>query len=194
MRVSGQTILKPTEHAHRANKALLAIAAPILQRIDGKITLSEALAGVRLTRREYVQSTFACLAEGLAVVVEAAVPPNQEEISLPPWVIARLRQDNANISQAIVDLVIWVDRVKCWMYQVDVDFGRIISELAKSENIDSDEDFFKELGQYSGHYQGPFFGESMPITTSEDTGGQLGQAPQAVEQVPTSPKPPSVEF
>ncbi|CAN5668396.1 hypothetical protein BH10CYA1_BH10CYA1_41860 [soil metagenome] len=184
LRISGQTILKPTEQARRASKALLAIATPILERIDGQRNLAEALANSTISRREYVQSVFACLAEGLAVVVEPAAKPNQEQISLPPWVVARLTQDNVNISQAIVDMVIWVDRVKCWMYQVDSDFGRIISELAKSDGvIDSDEDFFREIGQDSADYQGPFFGESMP-------GGV------AATESPTqdSTKPPSVEF
>ena len=206
LRISGQTILKPTEQARRASKALLAIATPVLERIDGRITLAEALADSTMTRREYVQSVFACLAEGLVVVVEAAVQPNQEQISLPPWVIARLKQDNTNISQAIVDMVIWVDRVKCWMYQVDSDFGRIISELAKgADAIDSEEDFFKELGQDMGNYQGPFFGESMPGSSNgselmtQDSSDKIQQtahqnsAPK-LDGVPAMPKPPSVEF
>ncbi len=189
LRISGQSILKTTEQARRASKALLAIALPILERIDGQRTLAEALVHSTMSRREYVQAVYACLAEGLAVVVEAPVQPNQEQISLPPWVVARLTQDNANISQAIVDMVIWVDRVKCWMYQVDSDFGRIISELAKSEgSIDSDEDFFRELGQDSADYQGPFFGESMPggVTATE--------SPSTPDTSQMSAKPPSVEF
>ncbi|MBS2001245.1 MAG: DUF4388 domain-containing protein [Cyanobacteria bacterium SZAS LIN-5] len=189
LRISGQTILKVTDQARRAPKPLLAIALPILERVDGQRTLAQALADFRMTRREYVQAVYACLAEGLAVVVEAAVQPNQEQITLPPWVIARLKQDNVNISQAIVDMVIWVDRVKCWMYQVDSDFGRIIAELAKSEgSIDSAEDFFKELGQDSADYQGPFFGESMPggvavDSPAADIGAQISQQSK-----------PSVEF
>lgn len=199
LRISGQTILKTTEQARRASKALLAIAEPILDRIDGQRSIAEALANSPMSRREYVQAVYACLSEGLAVVVEAALQSNQEQISLPPWVIARLTQDNANISQAIVDMVIWVDRVKCWMYQVDSDFGRIISELAKSEgSIDSDEDFFKELGQESADYQGPFFGESMPggsaaaESPAHDVNSQIAQSSQQLDQL--SAKPPSVEF
>lgn len=190
LRISGQTILKMTDQARRASKQLLAIAAPVLERIDGQRTLAEALANLPISRREYVQAVYACLAEGLAVVVEAVQQPNQEQITLPAWVVARLKQDNVNISQAIVDMVIWVDRVKCWMYQVDSDFGRIIAELAKGEgSIDSDEDFFRELGQDASDYQGPFFGESMP--------GGVGTAdvaaPDVSTQVPHATKP-SVEF
>jgi hypothetical protein len=210
LRISGQTILKPTEQARGASKDLLAITAPLLERLDGRMTLAQALADSTMTRRQYVQSVFACLVEGLVVVVEAAVQPNQEQISLPPWVIARLRQDNVNISQSIIDLVIWVDRVKCWMYQVDSDFGRIISELAKTEEtFDSDEDFFKELSQDGADYQGPFFGESMPggslstdsvasdastDTFTSDTSTQIAQPTTQHDQVPASPKPPSIEF
>jgi hypothetical protein len=54
------------------------------------------------------------------------------EIDLPDWVLARLKQDNGNISQAITDMVIWVDRLKCWIYQADADMERIISSLNRS--------------------------------------------------------------
>lgn len=207
LRISGQTILKPTESVNLAAKNLLAIAAPVLERIDGRKTLALALADSKMLRREYVQAVYACLSEGLAVVVESAVNP-QEQIVLPPWVLARLKQDNPNMSQSIIDMVIWVDRVKCWMYQVDSDFGRIISELAKSvDAIDSDEDFFKDLGQETGDYQGPFFGESMPggsvspapdldeARNEQEASSPSAQAPAAqLDQLKAMPKPPSIEF
>ena len=59
-------------------------------------------------------------------------PPfnDSETIELPDWVKARLRQDNRNLSQAIVDMVIWVDRVKCWMYQADADLAKVLDEMS----------------------------------------------------------------
>lgn len=196
LRISGQTILRPTDQIQRASKNLLMIASPILEKINGQISLSEALSNSTLSRREYVQAAFACISEGLAVVVEAPLPATQKQIDLPPWVIARLQQDNADISQAIVDLVIWVDRVKCWMYQADVDFGRIVTELAKADQFDADEDFFRDLGQDHPDFQGPFFGESMPGgATPEPSPHAAQQAGQSVEpKIVAAPKPPSVEF
>ena len=52
-----------------------------------------------------------------------------QEMQLPNWVVARLKQENDDISQAIIDMVIWVDRVKCWMYQTDADFTQISDEI-----------------------------------------------------------------
>ena len=51
------------------------------------------------------------------------------QINLPNWVIERLKQDNADVSQAVVDMVIWVDRVKCWMYQADAELAHIIEDV-----------------------------------------------------------------
>jgi hypothetical protein len=67
-----------------------------------------------------------------------AIVPNQssssqdESIELPEWVKARLKQDNENLSQAIIDMVIWVDRLKCWMYQADADLANVLEEISKN--------------------------------------------------------------
>jgi hypothetical protein len=235
LRIGGQTILKPTDIAKYAAPPLLELVQPVLERIDGRKTIAEALADAKISRLRYVQAVCACLMEGLAVVVEAPIKADDEKIVLPPWVIARLKQDKPDISQAIVDLVIWVDRVKCWMFQADADFGRIVNKLARStEPIESDEDFFNQLGQDAGDFQGPFFGESMPggIVPSAETEAAAENAkataanaksaaenaksaadttssvsendksppqptkPHAtpVDQIKSSPKPPSIEF
>jgi hypothetical protein len=52
------------------------------------------------------------------------------EIDLPDWVVARLKQDNPDLNQAIVDMVVWADRVKIWMYQSDAELEKITGELA----------------------------------------------------------------
>ncbi len=67
------------------------------------------------------------------------------QVDLPDWVVARLKQDNEDLSRSIVDMVIWVDRVKCWMYQADAYFERILIELQK-EQEENDQD-------YSGTFQ-----------------------------------------
>jgi hypothetical protein len=53
-------------------------------------------------------------------------------INLPDWVVARLLLDNADLSQAIVDLVIWADRVKCWLYQADAELEGFVGKLEES--------------------------------------------------------------
>lgn len=114
------------------NYAAALMVNPGLERLDGVRTLADALAGLNWSRRDFVHTVAAWLAEGLA---ELAVPVNvsrDNQVTLPDWVVARLKQDNADLSRAIVDMVIWVDRVKCWMYQADADMGKIMETIQTS--------------------------------------------------------------
>ena len=99
----------------------------LLAAMDGKTPLGDIVARLKLTRREYIPQLKHIVAEGQALVIET--PNGSEQISLPEWVISRLKQDNPDPSQAIVDLVIWTDRIKCWLYQADADFARLIGDL-----------------------------------------------------------------
>ncbi|HEY9869937.1 MAG TPA: DUF4388 domain-containing protein, partial [Candidatus Obscuribacterales bacterium] len=126
LRINGQTVLKPTAAARQAR------AVPLLDRIDGRKTLAEALADARMSRREYVQAVYRLLSDGLAVVAEPEPADEGDRVNLPGWVVARLKQDNPDLSQAIINMVIWVDRVKCWMYQADADLAGIIEKLDPS--------------------------------------------------------------
>lgn len=101
---------------------------PGLGRLDGVRTVADALAGLPLSRRELVHSVSSWLAEGFAEPVNKIVAMRENQVLLPDWVVARLKQDNSELSKAIVDMVIWVDRVKCWMYQADADLESIIRE------------------------------------------------------------------
>ncbi len=114
------------------------------------------LAKLRLSRRTYINSVYTLLTKELAEIVQDAQlkkPSNQvnpvlaqtkpdespqksvntqamhPRINLPDWVISRLLLDNSDISQAIVDLVIWADRIKCWLYQADAELENTIEEL-----------------------------------------------------------------
>lgn len=121
LRITGQTVLKPSEAGKAAGNV------PLLDRLDGTKTLSEALADAKLSRRAYVKAVYMLLSEGLVVVAEPVVRGDQ--VDLPGWVVSRLKQDNPNLSQAILDMVIWVDRIKCWLYQADADLERVIEDL-----------------------------------------------------------------
>ncbi len=161
LRITAQSVLKPTVPPQAVAGSEL--IKTVFASLDGRKTLVEALSGLSITRREYVFAVAMLLSEGLAVVVESAPSGRDDEVRLPDWVVARLRQDNIDISQAIVDMVIWVDRVKCWMYQVDVDFSRIINQLQDSPKTALvDDDFYKAVsGDESAQqeFSGPLFGE-----------------------------------
>jgi len=179
LRITGDTILMGTDRikelvvAAKTNAriaAALTMVEPVIERLDGLKSLSVALADLPYSRRAYVQAVSILLAEGLAVVVEKPVSLESAAIDLPDWVIARLRQDSANLSQAIVDMVIWVDRVKCWMYQADADFGKMLDKLSDASGLPpSDDDFFADIDR-STEFQGTLFGESPPaVPTSENS-------------------------
>ncbi|HEY9754561.1 MAG TPA: DUF4388 domain-containing protein [Oculatellaceae cyanobacterium] len=180
LRITGDTVLQMTDRIKelvvqsKSNPRLAAalkMIEPIISRIDGVTPLSAALKDLSLSRRAYAQSLAIILAEGLAVVVEKQITEKGESIDLPAWVIARLQQDNTDLTQSIIDMVIWVDRVKCWMYQADVDFSRILENLTGSPpSLLQDDEFFRELNQGLVDFQGPLFGESaMPEASIQNT-------------------------
>ena len=140
LRISGQSVLSPVKDVRPPK--LTESARTLLSSFDARQPLSAILARLSLTRRQQIQSLATLLSENLCVVVEAQEPESMEQTSLPDWVVARLRQDNPDISQAIVDMVVWTDRVKCWMFQADADFERIKTLLEKNPKTRFDEDDF----------------------------------------------------
>jgi hypothetical protein len=177
LRITGDTILMGTDRikelvaAAKTNAriaAALTMVEPVVERLDGLKSLSVALADLPYSRRAYVQAVSILLAEGLAVVVEKPVSLESKAIDLPDWVIARLQQDSVDLTQAIVDMVIWVDRVKCWMYQADSDFGKMLDKLSDASGLPpADDDFFADLDR-STEFQGTLFGESAPAATDSN--------------------------
>jgi len=102
----------------------------IVSFLDGRTTLAEASKKARLTRRESVDAVHKLITCGLIEISNPEEAHAVESIKLPEWVKARLRQDNPNLAKSIVDMVIWVDRVKCWMYQADADLGEVVNDMA----------------------------------------------------------------
>lgn len=193
LRISGQSVLSPVKEA-RAQK-LNDSARQLLAAFDGRQPLSAILARLTLTRRQQIQSLAILLTEGICVVVEPQEPESMEQTHLPDWVVARLRQDNPDIAQAIVDMVVWTDRVKCWMFQADADFERIKNLLEKNPKTRlEDDDFYKEpkLDSAQGDdFDGPLYGE-MKVTPplNDKTSGRN----QARRPAKDSGGTPSVEF
>ncbi len=132
LRITGQTVLQRTAAGEEKRAEI-----PLLSELDGRQPLASILARTGLCHREYVQVVFKVLDEGLAVVAD--LKEQGHRVDLPGWVIARLRQDNPDLCKAIVDMVIWVDRVKCWMYQADAELGSIVEQLAEPGAADSDQ-------------------------------------------------------
>lgn len=123
LRIGGHTVFKPTALGKQAG------VVPLLNKLDGQKTLAEALVDTNLSRRAYINAVHHLMSEGLVVVAEPDMKAATGQVDLPGWVVARLKQDNSDLVQAIVDMVVWVDRVKCWMYQADADLERIIDEV-----------------------------------------------------------------
>lgn len=123
--LKADSVLRPVTGKQDFAQAL--IRNPGLERIDGVHTIEDALSSLNLSRVELVSRLCSWLANGLVEPVRVYAADNQ--VVLPDWVIARLKQDNPDLSRAIVDMVIWVDRVKCWMYQADADFERVLSTV-----------------------------------------------------------------
>ncbi|MBX9694345.1 MAG: DUF4388 domain-containing protein [Cyanobacteria bacterium] len=128
--ITPRSILIPTGHAISFAREVMAM--PGLERLDGRRTLREALGDMNLSKIQFVSTVASWLADGLAEVIVKYADETVDQVDLPAWVVARLKQDNPDISQAIIDMVIWVDRVKCWMYQVDADFYRIRKNMEKA--------------------------------------------------------------
>jgi hypothetical protein len=105
---------------------------PGLDTLDGVRILADALASLGLSRREFVHTVAYWLSSGFVEAAPAALSKGNQ-VDLPDWVVARLKQDNEDISRSVVDMVIWVDRVKCWMYQADADFDRILTDLRRDD-------------------------------------------------------------
>lgn len=107
---------------------------PGLDKLDGLRTLADALAPLGLSRREFVHTVAYWLSSGFIELAPAA-SARGNTVELPDWVVARLKQDDPDIANAIADMVVWVDRVKCWMYQADTDFERILNEIRVSNDV-----------------------------------------------------------
>jgi hypothetical protein len=120
LRVTPRTVLQPT--GKPAPDSL------VYPHLDGITSLGTIADNLNLRRFDYICDVYDLLMQGAAVVVEPAAAADQ--ITLPPWVVSRLKQDNPDISEAIVQMVIWVDRVKCWMYQADADLDQVVAKMS----------------------------------------------------------------
>ncbi|MBX9687694.1 MAG: DUF4388 domain-containing protein [Candidatus Obscuribacterales bacterium] len=175
LRISPRTVFRATENANND---------PFLARMDGRSSLAEIVQSLGLTRSSYLRRLQELVASGKVLVVEPAA--DAQGLQLPDWVISRLKQDNADVAQAIVDLVIWADRIKCWMYQADADLERLIGMLDKPEAASS-----AEKREQSFEPENSTFAQAAPteLKSEESTSAAAAQEisrPQA--------RPPSYEF
>lgn len=177
MHITPKTILKQTGSAVSAAKMIE--GSHNLGALDGKKSLYEALKDKGLSRREYVRTVANWLENGLAEFVEEEESQNKSEIDLPTWVVARLKQDNPDLTQSIIDMVIWVDRVKCWMYQADAEFYETRKDLAIiSDALGDTEDKLNERPEDSGEEEGKnnLFAPPAPPPEPEESGVPDGTA------------------
>jgi hypothetical protein len=189
--IGTQTILQATDAA--ADDLFLS-------RMDGKTRLADIVQSLGLARSEYVLRLKQLTAAGKTRIVTKPAP--EESIELPDWVISRLKQDNPDVSQAIVQLVIWADRIKCWLYQADVDLERVINALDNPDSLASKplesepapESFHPEKTETAGPIasnKGSYdsgSGSSSRIADSEKS------KPASDSGARGAPRPPSYEF
>lgn len=190
LRISSRTIFRATE------------SLPddlFLSKMDGKSSLGDIVQSLGLSRSDYILRLQHLVASGKALVVEQ-VPNTQNSIQLPDWVISRLKQDNADVSQSIVDLVIWADRIKCWLYQADVDLQRLIAALdlapaaSGAELVDEQAQPDFANSDYGQNSVAKTRTNSMPATqTSPIQQTQTNSVPDQIKNN-TKPRPPSYEF
>jgi hypothetical protein len=129
MNVDSQTVFAIVDAGLKRNLPQDPGLTALLDCLDGKRNLTEILAASRLPRRLAVGGLYKLVLDRIIVAREDSAEREGTKVELPDWVLARLRQDNQDISKAIVDMVIWVDRIKCWLYQADAEFGEILTEL-----------------------------------------------------------------
>lgn len=146
LRINGRTVLARSTERYFDNA--------VYQQLDGRTPLGDICAALGFRRWDYVHAVHEIISRGLANVVE--VRPSEDSIKLPSWVISRLKQDNPDLTQAIVEMVIWVDRVKCWMYQADADLDRIVDQLES-----------KPIGKAPAEGSGTAFSGSSNANVSE---------------------------
>lgn len=129
--VTPNSILKPVEKTKNLHP-------PEISLLDGRKSLREALGPLNLTKSMFIGTVANWIIDGLVEPFSpgAGAGPSSEKsaaasetIKLPPWVVARLHQENTDISQAIVNMVVWTDRAKIWLYQLEGDFGKMRSIL-----------------------------------------------------------------
>jgi Domain of unknown function (DUF4388) len=120
---------KITLYADKASKeALIALDKGIIVHAECDLKQGQAALNEILLKR----SGTASFVEDDLIGMPRSLLGKAANINLPDWVLARLRQDNPNISQAITDLVIWADRLKCWIYQADADLENVLACLQES--------------------------------------------------------------
>lgn len=182
--ISVNSILKPVEKTKNLHP-------PEMSMLDGKKTLKEALGPLNLPRSMFITTVADWIVDELAEPVSlGAHKPDQNElpgqkslpkpeqidlrevetIRLPPWVVARLRQENSDISRAIENMVVWTDRAKIWLYQLEGDFGKIRSVLERDQSSQQSQNAAQEQTQASE------YGEVLTFSDDVENYPECGSA------------------
>jgi hypothetical protein len=127
--IDGYSILSPVTGTEKLVDRYDETTRAVYRGLDGKKPLTEAFTSFTMPRRTIVGAIYRLVLDRMIAVREGAGDQKTDKVELPEWVVQRLKQDNPNVSKAIVDMVIWADRVKCWLYQADSDFNQMLTEL-----------------------------------------------------------------
>ena len=156
---------------------------PFLEKMDGKTRLKDIVLSSGLSRSKCVVRLKQLLASGKAIVVEKQ--EQEDKIQLPDWVVSRLKQDNPDITQSIVQLVIWADRIKCWLYQADVELQQIINTIDSPESSTASESEYKTTAE---SFQPGTNSPDQNVTGSQSTFSSNKSTSRAIQEKEKSGK------
>jgi len=128
MNVDGYTIFAPISGTEKLIEGYDDIVKMVHRSLDGQKPLIQALSVASTPRRLIVAAIYRLVIDRMIAVREGVEDQKGDNLNLPDWVIERLKQDNPDVAKAIVNMVIWADRVKCWLYQADSDFNQMLVE------------------------------------------------------------------
>ena len=137
MNVDGYTVFAPVAGTERLLDRYDETTRTVYRSLDGQKPLIQALSIATMPRRVVVGAIYRLVLDRMISAREVPEDQKADKVNLPDWVVQRLKQDNPDISKAIVDMVIWADRVKCWLYQADADFSQMLVEIDEDGSLSS---------------------------------------------------------
>ncbi len=162
--ITVNSVLIPTSQAYNllsdSNDALLKF---VIAKLNGINNIAQAFEELNLSLAQLIDLLYNLISQKLVVAIDPS--ENSQAFNsetLPPWVNEKLSEINPNINQAVIDLIIWSDRAKDILINIEKDLKLTIDDLSKRleiDNVSNDEGLesvldldFNTLGQ-------PLFGE-----------------------------------
>ncbi len=162
--ITVNSVLIPTSQAYNllsdSNDALLKF---VIAKLNGINNIAQAFEELNLSLAQLIDLLYNLISQKLVVAIDPS--ENSQAFNsetLPPWVNEKLSEINPNINQAVIDLIIWSDRAKDILINIEKDLKLTIDDLSKSleiDNVSNDEGLESVLDLDSNTLGQPLFGE-----------------------------------